>query len=128
MTQLTFEDYTLPLEQVVRAEREAKSPATVLDAFIVWAGANPDAMAAMYGKAVELASRGKRVSSKYLVEWLRYDSDVALKDNPEAEWKVPNEFTPLIARAIVKRYPPIAANVITKPSEFDGLELPERGW
>lgn len=127
MTQLSFDDYTLPLEAVVKAEREARTPETILDAFTEWVERNPNAMRAMYRKAIDLAYRGKRVSAKYLVEWLRYDADVSLSPNKEADWKVPNEFTPLVARYLVRRNQGLEAHFEMKPSAFDKLELPKIG-
>lgn len=126
--QLTFEDYDLTVEQVARAERKPRTPQDVLDSFVFWVSRNGEAMAEMREHALDLADRGRRVSAKYLVEWLRYEADARIVGDAEHEWKVPNEYTPLIARYLAIDSPQLKPFIEFKQSEFDKLDLPPIHW
>lgn len=128
MTQLTFEDYDLTVQQVAAHERKKKTPQEVLEDFESWLRDNSYAMQAMYQHALTLAFRGKRVSAKYLVEWLRYEADIPIQGLPDFEYKVSNDFTPLISRYLIKRCDWLKDYVVLKPSDFDRMELPELEW
>lgn len=122
MTQLTFEDYTLPLEAVV--SKEVETPELMVDGFITWVRANPSAWKAVYRKALDLAYRRKYVSANYLVGWLRNDWDGKLVQIDDKNVSFPNEYSPILARYLAKASKDIEEVIEIKKSKFDGVELP----
>ena len=128
---MDVDDYTQPLESVVREERKPR-PAPLrardhMDLFDAWTRANPDAMREIELTAVAIDASGMRVSAKYLVEKLRYEGRAKLNPvtfyddhgNPHT-YGICNTVTPLIARWLLERHP--GMNILVKHSYFDDLE------
>lgn len=70
------DNYTQPLESVMREERKPRSlPLKARDhmeLFEEWVRINPDAMREIELTALAIDARGIRVSTKYLIEKQRY--------------------------------------------------------
>lgn len=81
--------------------------------FGLWVQTNPEATAWMEAKALDLAARGvPRVSTKYLVEALRYETEIRPTpcvfwdvEGNRHEFSVNNDHTALLARWLLARHP-----------------------
>ena len=89
------------------------TPEERAELFGLWVEQNPVAMSWMEGKALSLAARGvPRVSTKYLVEALRYETGIKPApcafwdlDGNRHEFSVNNDHTALLARWLLARHP-----------------------
>lgn len=127
------DDFTQPLEKVMREERKARSlPLKIRDhkeLFEEWVRLNPDAMREIELTALAIDAKGIRVSTKYLIEKQRYEGRSKLNPvtfyddsgNPHT-YGICNTITPLLARWLLERYPEM--NIMTKRSIFDEKENP----
>lgn len=126
---MSYDDLTMPLEKVVSDEIKRDTPEARLKHFVEWANANPDAIQALYAKALSLMSRGLEVSTSYLFAWLRYESRVKLNAVPKtSRFRVPNHFATIFARYLVEQNPALEDFVVMHGSAYDALELPEIDW
>ena len=125
------DDYTQPLEAVMREERKPRPwplrARDVAELFEEWVRVNPDAMREIELTALAIDARGIRVSTKYLIEKQRYEGGARLNPVPFFDYQgnrhaygVSNSITPLLARWLLRRHPEM--NIETKKSMFDGLE------
>lgn len=80
--------------------------------FETWVQLNADSVAWMEQKALELDSRGVRVSTKYLFECVRYETDFKRTPVPfwdrygkRHEYSVNNSDSATFARWLLRRYP-----------------------
>lgn len=125
------DDYTRPLEAVMRDERKPRplplKARDHLELFEEWMRLNPDAMREIELTALAIDARGRRVSTKYLIEKQRYEGGARL--NPVTFYDdqgmphvygINNTITPLLARWLLKRHPEM--NIYVKHSYFDDLE------
>ena len=125
------DDYTRPLEAVMRDERKPRplplKARDHLELFEEWMRLNPDAMREIELTALAIDARGLRVSTKYLIEKQRYEGGARL--NPVTFYDdqgmphvygINNTITPLLARWLLKRHPEM--NIDVKHSYFDDLE------
>lgn len=125
------DDYTRPLEAVMRDERKPQplplKARDHLELFEEWMRLNPDAMREIELTALAIDARGLRVSTKYLIEKQRYEGGARL--NPVTFYDdqgmphvygINNTITPLLARWLLKRHPEM--NIYVKHSYFDDLE------
>ncbi|WP_449314876.1 hypothetical protein [Rubneribacter sp.] len=125
------DDYTRPLEAVMRDERKPRplplKARDHLELFEEWMRLNPDAMREIELTALAIDARGLRVSTKYLIEKQRYEGGARL--NPVTFYDdqgmphvygINNTITPLLARWLLKRHPEM--NIYVKHSYFDDLE------
>ena len=124
-------DYTQPLESVMRDERKPRPlPLRVQDhreLFEEWCAANPEALREIELTALSISAHDKRVSTKYLVEKQRYEGRAKL--NPvtfydlsgrEHTYGINNTMTPMLARYLLDRHPDM--DIVTKHSIFDERE------
>lgn len=98
------------------AERRYQCPLSVTDRrelFALWCERNPTLLALIEAKAVRLASAGhKRISTKYLVEWARYELYVEAVPVPFEDehgrthtYSINNSDTAALARWLLERHP-----------------------
>ncbi|MBQ9058637.1 MAG: hypothetical protein IJ125_05600, partial [Atopobiaceae bacterium] len=86
-----------------------------------------EGMCAMRDKGREMISRHKHPSARYLLEWLRRDSNVKL-DDCGGQYKIANIFSPILARIFVRDFPEFKEHFNLAKSEFDEVELPTIDW
>ena len=122
--QLTFEDYTLPLEAVMRAEGD-RGPQGRIDDFCEWARGNRGAVEAIWDEARECVALSGYVSANYLTNWVR-QKQRWIRPQGNSPYKVPNDFSPILGRYL-QEDPEIGGYVKCKKSQYDdeGLEFPE---
>ncbi len=125
------DNYTQPLESVMREERKPRSlplkERDNMELFEEWVRINPDAMREIELTALAIDARGIRVSTKYLIEKQRYEGSAKLnpvtfyddQGNPHT-YGIKNTITPLLARWLLERHPEM--NIWTKHSLFDEME------
>lgn len=124
-------DYTQPLESVMRDERKPRplplKARDHIELFEEWVRINPDAMREIEFTALAIDARGIRVSTKYLIEKQRYEGRAKL--NPvtfydlsgrEHTYGINNTMTPMLARYLLDRHPDM--DIVTKHSIFDERE------
>lgn len=121
------DDYTQPVESVITAEKRYKrplEPEAVRELWNVWKSINRRAMSYMEQQAEEIDWQGKKVSAKYLVEKLRYESGISLKavkfldsEGREHEYGISNTLTHFIGAWLKSRNPKL--NIEVKRSRFD---------
>lgn len=80
---MDVDDYTQPLESVVRQERMAVYPVPLKlkdrqELFERWCKLNPQALRQIELTALAIDQRGLRVSTKYLIEKQRYEGTCKL--------------------------------------------------
>lgn len=92
-----------------------------------WVELNPRALAAMEGHARHIDQRGMVVSTKYLVEWLRYETSIKPTPVPffdragnRHEFRFNNNHTALLGRLLKSRNPQM--RVTMRRSMHDGEE------
>lgn len=127
---IDYDDYTQPLERVMREERRYEVPLdakAVRELWNVWRSQNREAMRYIESQAMEVDWQGKRVSAKYLVEKLRYESGIKLNavpftdtDGKEHTYGVSNTLTHFIGVWLKERNPRLDIEV--KRSRFDEEE------
>lgn len=129
---MNVDDYTKSLESIMAQERELVCSVPLraesyVYLFELWCKANPEALAEMEDIAVGINARGGRVSSKYLIERLRYEGKSEIHAVPYRDqygfahcYNINNTVTPLIARWLVERYP--GMDVQLKHSMFDTVK------
>ena len=111
------DDYTRPLESVMREERQRvySIPLKVADRrylFDEWCERNPKALREIELTALAIDARGLRVSTKYLIEKQRYEGTVKLVGVPFVDDQG-NE----LARWLLERHPEMRIELRT--SMFD---------
>ena len=117
------------LADLMREERQVMDwPLRAADAeflFERWVEANPAAMRALEGHARYIGLKGMPVSTKYLVEWLRYETPIKVAPIPfedrmgnRHEFRVNNTHTPLLGRYLKRRNPEL--RVTMRRSMHDG--------
>lgn len=111
------DDYTLPVEAVMREERNRAYPLPLRAEdrralFREWCRLNPHALGQMEAAAILIDARGMRVSTKYLIERQRYEGTAKLVGVPfvdsEGEehcYAINNSDTSLLARWLLERHP-----------------------
>ncbi len=126
---MNFDDYTQPLEAVMRQERSRiySMPLKVADRrylFSEWCERNPRALREIELTALAIDARGLRVSTKYLVEKQRYEGAAKLVGVPfvddqgdEHTYGINNSDSPLLARWLLERHPKL--NIELRSSMFD---------
>lgn len=95
--------------------------------FCMWVEYNGDGMRAMRNKGRDMVRRHKHPSARYLLEWLRYDSDTKIVDIGD-EFKINNSWAPIIARIIKRDIPDLAPHIELRTSIYDKFELPTIDW
>lgn len=123
------DDYTQPLEAVMRKEREHvySMPLKVSDRrhlFEEWCAKNQKALREIELTALAIDARGMRVSTKYLIEKQRYEGTVKLVGVPffddqgrEHEYAINNSDSSLLARWLLRRNPDMRIEL--RASMFD---------
>ena len=120
---MDVDDYTQPLESVMRQERFATCsvPLKLQDRqelFKLWCKLNPRALRQIELTALAIDQRGIRVSAKYLIEKQRYEGAVKLVGVPFVDGNgINNTDTPLLARWLLKRHPKL--NIKLRNSIYD---------
>ena len=121
---IDVDDYTQPLDDVVRAEKLATYPLPLKvedrqRLFDEWCRLNP--------AALDIDARGMRVSAKYLIERQRYEGSVKLVGVPFFDgdgvrhlYAINNTDTPLIARWLLGRHPDL--DIETRKSVYGDKE------
>lgn len=129
---INVDDFTQPIEAVVAQERAATYPVPLkaqsyVDLFIDWLKANPKAAHEIEAVALGIDARGLRVSTKYLIERMRYEGRSKLVAVPyvdqygvEHDYCINNTITPLMARWLLSLHPEM--RIVTHKSMFDDLE------
>lgn len=123
------DDYTRPLEAVMREERARAYPVPLRaedrkELFREWCGMNPKALREIELTAIAIDARGLRVSTKYLIEKQRYEGSCPLVGVPfidgngtEHVYKINNSDSALMARWLLDRHP--GMRVELRKSMFD---------
>lgn len=126
------DDYTRPLEAVMREERARVYPVPLKVAdrrylFREWCEENPRALRDIELTALAIDARGMRVSTKYLIEKQRYEGSVKLVGVPFTDdrgnghvYGINNSDSSLLARWLLERHP--GMRVETRRSMFDKEE------
>lgn len=125
---MDFDNYTQPLESVIRQECIRRPwPLKAADRmylFEQWMRLNPSAIREIEYAAISIDKRGMRVSTKYLIERQRYEGRSRLvpvvfvdQFGTKHSWSINNNFTPLLARWLLKRHPDM--RIETRKSHFD---------
>lgn len=126
---LDTDDYTQPLENVVRCERECRMPLPLKvedrrRLFEKWCDLNPEALEYVEQKALDYDVRGLHIGVKHIAECLRFDSLIKLVGVPfydgrgrTHEYCINNSDTSLLARWLLDRYPEM--DIETRKSMFD---------
>lgn len=121
--------YDATVGELVYRERTASYPLPLRDQdrkalFSEWVSKNGEAVRWMESKAVALELRGEKVSSKYLFEAVRYETEIELVPVPfldgqgvEHEYGANNSDTALFARWLLERHP--GMNIETRRSPYD---------
>lgn len=123
------DDYTKPLEAVMREERQRVYPMPLKVAdrrylFKQWCEKNPKALREIELTALAIDARGLRVSTKYLIEKQRYEGAVKLVGIPffddqgaEHTYGINNSDSSLLARWLLERNPRL--HIELRTSMFD---------
>lgn len=129
---MNTDDYTQTVESVMAQERvgtfsvplKAESYRALFDA---WCDANPKAIREIEMTAVAIDARGFRVSTKYLIERLRYEGRSKLVAVPyvdqhgcEHRYSINNTVTALLGRWLLDRHPDM--RIEQRKSMFDRKE------
>lgn len=124
---MNVDDYTQPLEAVMRHERAYSYPLRPderRELFAEWCRINPEALRVIELTAIAIDARGIRVSTKYLIEKQRYEGRVKLVGVPfrdgnghEHVFGINNTDSALLARWLLERNPEM--NLQTRKSMFD---------
>lgn len=124
---MNVDDYTQPLESVMRRERAYSYPLRPderRELFAEWCRVNPEALRVIELTAIAIDARGIRVSTKYLIEKQRYEGRVKLVGVPfrdgnghEHVFSINNTDSALLARWLLGRTPEM--NLQTRKSMFD---------
>lgn len=125
---MDFDDYTQPLENVIRSERKRRPDdlrvEDQIELFKKWMAANGSVVDEMERRAVEIDDSGRRVSARYLIERQRYEGvfdivPVSFVDDYGNEhlYSFPNGLSPLFARWLKSRHP--GMNIVMSKSIFD---------
>lgn len=100
------------------------SPESVIDLWQEWKNKNPIAMDWFYMQAMRFNYRGDRVSAKYLIEKLRYESGLRIESVPFTDnhgvlhtFGISNTLTPFIGRWLKMRIPEL--DIQLNKSKFD---------
>lgn len=129
---MNTDDYTQPVEAVIAQERAAIYPVPLKaksysELFTSWVEVNPDVMHEMEMVALSIDTRGMRVSTKYLIERMRYESRKSVVKVPfidqygvTHEYVINNTVTPLIGRWLLERHPEMRIEI--RKSMFDELD------
>lgn len=127
---IDVDDYTQTVEHVMYEERRYRyplEPKAVRELWNVWRSMNREAMRYIENKARAIDRQGKRVSAKYLVEKLRYESGIKLNavtftdtDGNEHTYGVSNTLTHFIGVWLKERNHRLDIEV--KRSRFDEEE------
>ena len=126
-----FDDLTMPLELVVKSEKKPRlrnlKAVDQVELFEQWIEKNEAALTEMESVALDICSRGGRVSARYLIERQRYEGRARI--NPvkfideygdERSYAFSNNLAPLLARWLKSRHPNIP--LVTRKSMFDEFE------
>ena len=96
--------------------------------FEMWAQLNADSVAWMEAKALDLAERGMRVSTKYLFEACRYETSFKRVPVPvwdrygkRHEYNINNSDSSTFARWLLRRHPSLPIET----RELKSISLPE---
>lgn len=120
---MNIDDFTQPLESVIRQERMEVYPLPLKaddrrELFAKWCERNPKALKQIELTAIAIDERGMRVSSKYLVEKQRYEGTCKLVGVPfydgngiEHFYSINNTDTALISRWLLERHPKLNIEV-----------------
>ena len=126
---MNTDDYTQPLEAVIRQERQRvySMPLKVADRqylFKEWCEKNPQAIREIELTALAIDARGLRVSTKYLIEKQRYEGHVVLNGVPFYDdqgvrhvYGINNNDSSLLARWLLERNPEMRIEL--RQSMFD---------
>ena len=126
---MDVDDFTQPLESVMRQERLAVYPVPLKpkdrrELFETWCKLNPRALRQIELTALAIDQRVIRVSTKYLIEKQRYEGSVKLVGVPfvdgngvEHVYGINNTDTPLLARWLLKKHPQL--NIKLRNSIYD---------
>lgn len=129
---MDVDDYTQPLEAVVRQERMAVYPWPLKvkdrqELFEKWCRLNPKTLNDIELTALAIDQRGMRVSTKYLIEKQRYEGHHKIQGVPfrdgngmEREYAINNTDTPLLSRWLLERHPKM--RIETRKSIYDTKE------
>lgn len=111
------DDYTQTVESVMAQERAVEFPVPLKAEsyralFGAWVKANPKAIRELEMTALAIDARGLRVSTKYLIERLRYEGRSKLVAVPyvdqfgiEHRYCINNNVTALLGRWLIERHP-----------------------
>ena len=126
---MDVDDYTQPLESVMRQERTAVYPVPLKlkdrqELFERWCKLNPQALRQIELTALAIDQRGLRVSTKYLIEKQRYEGTCELVGVPfrdgnglEHVYAINNTDTPLLSRWLLEHHPDL--NIELRKSIYD---------
>jgi hypothetical protein len=124
---IDVEDYTQSVGSVMNAEKRYRyplDPGAVRELWMMWKQRNPEAMEYIEHQARSVSWTSGRVSAKYLVEKLRYESGIKLnavpfvdEDGNERRYGISNTLTHFIGVWLKERHPELKIEV--KKSRFD---------
>lgn len=91
-----------------------------LRAFCGWCRANPRLIEAIEDYALNEASQGKKFAVKAIVEWIRWHDYV---DDSGQPVKLSNDYAPMLARMLIRKYPQVREYIEIRPSMYDKVLL-----
>lgn len=128
---LAMDDCTMTIEQFIAEEKDMQTAQADVNAFAEWANLNPQGIRYMYKKALSLASRGRRISTNFLLDSLRYDSNIRIEgvSNP-GDFKAPNHFATIFARYLTEENPGLEECMHLTGSKYDNprIKFPPIDW
>lgn len=124
---INVDDYTQSVGSVISAEKHYRSPLgpdAIRELWMMWKQRNPEAMHYIEQQALSISWTSGRVSAKYLVEKLRYESGIKLnavplvdEDGKERRYGINNTLTHFIGAWLKERHQDMQIEV--KRSRFD---------
>ena len=124
---INVDDYTQSVGSVMSAEKHYRyplEPNAIRELWMMWKQRNPEAMHYIEQQAIAINWTSYRVSAKYIVEKLRYESGIKLnavpfvdEDGNERTYGINNTITHFIGVWLKERHPDMQIEV--KRSRFD---------
>lgn len=108
------------VEEVVASEQGAKTGEQIQQAFELWRKANPLVANDILEHARLLMMGGSpRVSSKYLIEWARYELPARISGVDE--YAINSDFSAPLARWLISKDQRLASLIDVRRSKVDGV-------
>lgn len=88
--------------------------------FREWCRLNPERVKDLEEYALNEAQHGRRFAIKTIIERIRWFDYVTAEGQPV---KISNDYAPLFARVLIRKYPQLEKFIETRPSMFDKVRI-----